>query len=145
MKAPLEKFGAFVVQNLRDKMLDDLEMLLAGKWKAPDLQELQRKLAQLSEDQKKLFRVLVEQITTVGMHDLLFAIQEQADTGAPIRVLVDDQEIAHLSDGLHGEIFGDEGWIVRYSKHASETEMQRSKWAKGQIQKMFGEKNDQKG
>ena len=145
MKEPLDKFGAFFVQNLRDKMLENLEMLLGGRWKAPEVQELQRKLGQLSEDEKKLMHDLVERITTGGMHDLLFALQEQADAGGAIRVLVDDKEIAKLSDGLHGEIFGKEGWIVRYSKHPSEREMERSRWAEVQIQKMFGDKNEDKG
>ncbi len=31
MNDSLEKFGAFLVRNLRDKMLDDLEMFLQGK------------------------------------------------------------------------------------------------------------------
>ena len=34
MNEPLDKFREFFVRNLRDKMLDDLEMLLAGSWKA---------------------------------------------------------------------------------------------------------------
>jgi hypothetical protein len=144
MKEPLDKFGAFFVQNLRDKMLDNLEMLLGGKLKAPEVQELQRKLARLNDDQKRLVRDLVERISTGGMHDFLFALQERADAGS-IRVVVDDKEIAQLSDGLHGEIFGDEGWIVRFSRHPSETEMERSRWAKEQIQKMFGDKNEDKG
>ena len=117
MKEPIEKFGAFFVQNLRDKMLDNLEMLLQGKWKAPELRELQRKLARLNEYDKKTLRDLVERIITGGMHDLLFALQEEADNDGKIRLLVDDKEIAKLSDGLHGEIFGEKGWIVRFSKH----------------------------
>ena len=145
MSQPLDKFGAFFVRNLRDKMLDDLEMLFGGKWKALELQELQRKLGQLSQSEKKLVRELVERITTGGMHDLLFALQEQADAERGIRVLVDDKEIARFSDGLHGEIFGDRGWIVRYSKYPSEAEMERSRWAKQQIQEMFGDKNEGRG
>ena len=145
MKEHLDKFGAFFVRNLRDKILDCLETLLAGKSKALEVQELQRKLAQLSEDEKKLVRDLVEDITTDGMHDLLFALQEEADAGGAIRVLVDDKEVAKVSDGLHGELFGDEGWIVRYSKYPSEKERQRSRWAREQIQRMFRERGEDKG
>jgi hypothetical protein len=57
-------------------------------------------------------------------------------------LFVDGIEVAKLSDGLHGEIFGDEGWIVRYSKYPSDLEIERSRSAKEQIQAMFDDKND---
>jgi len=139
MSDPLDKFGEFFVQNLRDKMLHNLEMMLSSGWKAPDLQELQVKLSGFTDAQKQVVRELAERITTAGMHDLLFAI---ADSGGVVRVLVDGQEIANLSDGLHGEIFGDEGWITRFSKYPSEIEIERSKWAKEQIKNMIGKKDD---
>jgi hypothetical protein len=56
------------------------------------------------------------------MHDLLFAIQEHAEAGGSVRVLVDGQEVATLSDGLHGEIFSDKGWIARFSKYPQKNE-----------------------
>ncbi len=127
------------MQNLRDKMLHDLEMLLSGGWKAPGLQELQTKLSGLTDAQKQTVRELAERLTTAGMHDLLFAI---SDSGGAVRVLVDGQDVAELSDGLHGEIFGADGWITRFSKYPSEVEIERSKWAREKIQKMFGKKDD---
>ncbi len=82
---------------------------------------------------------IAERITTAGMHDLLFAI---ADSGGAVRMLFDGQDVAQISDGLHGEIFGDAGWITRFSKYPSQVEIERSKWAKEQIQKMVGKKDD---
>src|ERR1043166_6962204 len=119
MKEPLEKFGAFFVQHLRDKMICDFEMLLNGAWKAPELQELQRRISGFTDARK-----------------------EEADSGGAVRVLVDGHEVAKLSDGLHGEIFGAEGWIARFSKYPSEVEIERSKSAKGRIQTMLGKKDD---
>jgi hypothetical protein len=139
MSAPLDKFGEFIAQNLRDKMLHDLEIMLSGSWKAPELQELQTKLSGLTNAQKQTGRDLAERLTTAGMHDLLFAI---SDSGGAVRVLVDGQDVAELSDGLHGEIFGDDGWITRFSKYPSEVEIERSKWAREQIQKLIGKKDD---
>jgi hypothetical protein len=139
MSEQLDKFGEFFVQNLRDKMLHNLEMMFGGGWKAPELQELQVKLSGLTDAQKQTFQELVERITTAGMHDLLFAI---ADSGGAVRVLVDGQDVAELSDGLQGEIFGDDGWITRFSKYQSEVEVERSEWAKEQIRKMVCKKDD---
>ena len=143
MNESLEKFGAFFVRNLRDKMLHDLDMILHGEWKAPGIQELQKRVARLSDADKQTLRDLAEHMTTTGMHDLLFALQEEAN-GA-IRVFVDGQEVAKLSDGLHGEIFSDEGWIVRYSSYSSEAQSELLRWPKEQIREMFGADNEHKG
>lgn len=144
MNKSLEKFGAFFVRNLRDKMLDDLEMILQGAWKAPDTQELQKKVAGLSDTDKQTLRDVAEHVITTGMHDLLFALQEQADADGAIRLLVDGKEVAKLSDGLHGEIFGDEGWIVKYSKYSAKAQTELSRWAEEQIRQMFDDDSEQK-
>ena len=119
MSEELDRFGEFFIRNLRDKMLNDLEMLLQGSWKAPGLQKLQRKLCQLDAAEKELLRELADRLVITGMHDFLFALQEQFDADGSIRVLVDGEDVAKISDGLHGEIFGEEGWITRFSKFPS--------------------------
>jgi len=141
MKEPLEKFGAFFIQNLRDNMLYHLEMFLSGTKKSDETQELQRKISSFSDSEKLAIREIVEKIITSGMHDFLFAIQEESDCEGFVKVLVDGQEVAKMSDGLHGEIFGKAGWIVRFSKYPSVAEIERSKWAQEKIQEMFGKKD----
>ena len=142
MNTTLDKFGKFFVQNLRDRMFDDLERLLSGSCKAPKKQKLQGQISGLTDAQKQVLRDLVEELTTAGMHDLLFAIQEEADAGGAFKVLVDGQAVAKLSDGLHGEIYGDTGWIVRFSKYPSQVEIEGSQWAREFIAKKFGNKDD---
>ncbi len=88
-----------------------------------------------------MLRDLAEHMTTTGMHDLLFAFQEEADADGAIRLFVDGNEVAKLSDGLHGEIFGDEPWIVQYSSFASESQIALSRWAEEQIQEMLDRDN----
>lgn len=141
MNPSLDKFGALIVQKLRDSMLDKLEKLLRGESNARDDQQLQSQLAGFSEVQKQAVRDTVDQMIKAGMHDFLFAIQEDADANGPVKVLVDGQEVAKLSDGLHGEIFGDEGWIVRFSKHPCPSEIEGSKRAREFIAKMIGKKD----
>jgi hypothetical protein len=140
MNIPLDKFGKFFVQNLRDRMLRDLEALLRGDKKASE--KLQSQLSGFTDKQNQVLRDMVEELITTGMHDLLFAIQEDADAGGAVKVLVEGQEVAKLSDGLHGEIFGDNGWIVRFSRYPSQVEIERSKWGREFIAKMIGKKDD---
>jgi hypothetical protein len=134
---PLDKFGKFFVQNLRDKALENLEFMLVAWWKAPELQTIQSNLAELPPDARALVREVVEKVLTAAMHDLLFAFQESHDGGTGIEVIVDGKPAAELSDGLQGEIFGEDGWIVRYSKFGSQTEIDRSRWADEKIKRML--------
>jgi len=133
----LDRFGAFFVQHLRDSMVDDLETLLDGSCKADDVQDLQIWLAGLGTKDKQMLRNLIEQISTTGMHDFLFALQEEADNGGDIRLLVNGEEVAKQSDGMHGELFGEEGWIVRHSRHHSQQQIDLSRWAEATISQII--------
>ena len=42
-----------------------------------------------------------------ALHDFLSAWQETND----IQMLVDDQNIVELSDGINGEAYSDQGWL----------------------------------
>lgn len=138
----LDKFGKFFIQNLRDKSLDYLEGLFERKWKAPDLQDLQDRVAAFNPEYKQTVRELVESILTDGMHDLLFAFQESHDCDEGIEIIVDGKTVAELSDGLHGEIFGEEGWMVRFSKHPAEKEIKDSKEAADFINELIKKKDE---
>jgi hypothetical protein len=139
---PLEKFGRFFVENFRDKSLVYLQFMLDGKWKAPDLQALQNKVSNLSPELKALLCEFTDELLTNGMHDLLFAFQESHDCKSGIEVMVDGKLVAALSDGLHGEIFGEDGWIVRYSKFPAAAESARSRWAEKAIEEMLEDDDD---
>ena len=116
MSEGLDKFGEFITVHLRDNALLDAEVLLEGKAKAPGLQVLQDALSGLGENEKEVVRQMVEHSVTTGLHDFLFAIQEESENEGRIRVTVDGEDVAALSDGIHGEIFGDDGWMARYSE-----------------------------
>ena len=75
----LDTFGSFFARSFRDKSLDNVQGLLDGHWKDPELQSLQNKLSKFSPDQKATVRELVETMLTHSMHDLLFAFQESHD------------------------------------------------------------------
>ena len=139
---PIEKFGRLFVGSVRDTSLEYLQFMFDGKWKAPDLQPLQKKVCNLSPDMKAMVYELTEGLLTHAMHDLLFAFQESHDCDTGIEIMVDGQAIAGLSDGLHGEIFGEEGWIVRYSKFPSDAEVEGTRQAEKTIKEMLEDENE---
>jgi hypothetical protein len=113
----LDKFGEFVVAKLRDAVIDHADALLAAHWKAPALQDLQSDLQRLTAEQRAVVRRCVVESVDSGLHDFLFALQEEHDSSGGVSVVVDGRPVAAESDGLHGEPYTVEGWYVRFSKH----------------------------
>jgi hypothetical protein len=117
MGKALDKFGEFVVTKLRDAIIDQADALLSAHWKAPSVQDLQAALQGFTAEQRAIVRRCVVESADSGVHDFLFAMQEEHDAGGGLRVVVDGQIVAAESDGLHGEPFTDDGWYSRFSKH----------------------------
>lgn len=114
-----DKFGAFLVAKLRDSTIDHADALLAAHWKAPGLQALQGDLLRFTPEQRAVVRRCMVDAIDAGIHDFLFALAEEYDNGASIAVIVNGQNVAAQSDGLHGEPYTDEGWYARFSKHGA--------------------------
>ena len=117
MAKALDKFGEFVVAKLRDRAIDHADGLFAGRWKAPGLRALQADLRRLTAEQRAIVRRCVIAAVDSGLHDFLFALQQEHDAGGGVAVVVDGKPVAAESDGLHGEPYSDEGWFARFSKH----------------------------
>jgi hypothetical protein len=109
----LDKFGKFLVKNLRDTGISKAEGLLNGAWKAPALISLQTELGKLSDAQKEIVKKTVINSIDTAIHDFLFALQERADFDNDIQIIVDGENVAEISDGIHGEAYADEGWYAK--------------------------------
>jgi hypothetical protein len=106
-----------MVKNLWDESLEFFDLLAQGHWKAPALQQLQNDLMAMSPEQRIIVRQCVVKAMGTGLHQFLFALGEAHDCEQGIAVVVGDVDICEQSDGLHGEIFGPDGWMAKYSKH----------------------------
>jgi hypothetical protein len=111
------KFGEFIVKNLWDESLDFFDRLARGHWKAPADQPIQRELMALAPEQIALIRRCVVKSLGAGLHRFLFALGEAHDFEKEIAVIVDGVNVVEQSDGLHGESFGPDGWMAKYSRH----------------------------
>src|SRR5262249_25154812 len=97
-------------------------LLAQGHWRAEALQQLQADLKQLSESQRAIVRRCIVNTIDGAIHDFLFALQELADFEDDIQVHVQGKHIAKISDGLHGEMFSDRGWMAKFSKYGEPPE-----------------------
>jgi len=113
----LNKFGKFLVENLRDSGINFSEGLLINHWKAQELISLQNDLQSFSDNQKDIVRRVVVRTIDRAIHDFLFAIAEQADFDNEIQIMVDNKNIADISDGLAGELYSEDGWFTKFSKY----------------------------
>ena len=112
-----DKFGAFIMKKLRDEAIDYYDGLARKHWKAPGLQPLQVALATMTPEQRAVVRRCIISSVDAALHSFLFGLGEAHDRNEGIAVTVDGKNIVEQSDGLHGELFGDDGWYGRYSKH----------------------------
>ncbi|WP_163356170.1 hypothetical protein [Dysgonomonas sp. 25] len=114
----LDKFGEFLVENLRDTGVEFAELLLKNHWKTPSLQSIQGKLSEFTEEQKNIVLEVTIKSIDRAIHDFLFAVQEEADSDNEIQIIVNKKNIAKISDGLHGEAYSEDGWYAKYSNYA---------------------------
>jgi hypothetical protein len=113
---PLDKFGKFMVENLRDRALEQNQMLLNGDLRGQNIQELQSRIASLPAEQRELIARLAKDLIDTAMHDILYAFQDAHDRDLGIEVTVDGANVADESGMLNGEHLGSNGWIDRFSK-----------------------------
>lgn len=112
-----DKFGRFLVEKLRDEAIDFHDGLVAARWKSPSLQELQSALSGLSDEQRTIARRCFMAGIDSGLASFLAALELAHETRSGIVVVVDGEDVAEQSDGLAGELWSDEGWLKRYSRH----------------------------
>ena len=113
----LEKFGELLIHKVRDKAINDWEMILNGKMKGTRAAQIRNLISGYSLEQLEILKELIPQVVDTTLHHLLWTI-EQLDI---LKILLSDKEgttcdIKEVSDGLPGELYGDLGWIKRFSK-----------------------------
>ncbi len=112
----LDHFGKFIAENLRDRAMKHYDLMAQGHWKSPSILIVQERIVNLSQEQKDIMRRCLLSSVDSAIHDFLFKLQKQADFENRIEILVDGENIVECSDGIHGEMFLEDGWFARFSK-----------------------------
>lgn len=113
--SPLDAFGKFLMEYLRDAALTNYDNLARGLRKASALEELTSYMASLSEPEREIIRRCLIASLDSGIHDFLYHLVLETDNEGRVQVTVDGVNVVPLSDGLQGEPFGKRGWIAKYS------------------------------
>ena len=119
----LEHFGRVLMAEVRDATIEKYEMIADGTLKSARASELREKLAAFSNEQGVVARELVVSAVDDAIHNLLWMLEQNADE---ISLMCDapdaaaKESVSDLSDGLCGELYGEDGWIARFSAYETE-------------------------
>lgn len=108
-KEALDKFGHDYIASVRDNSIDSIKSMVEGRSKT--YREITATYStEVLEGLLALTPFIVDKVIA---HSLgFFEEQEQ------VRILMPGvSDLARLSDGLEGELYGANGWIARFSKH----------------------------
>jgi hypothetical protein len=110
----LELFGKLISEDLRDSSLNRYMDLESDRLGSEYSKQLSKELSTFTGEQKKIIRKVLTASVDTGIHNFLFALEEERNG---IKVMIDNENIAELSDGLQGEIYSSDGWFEKFSQH----------------------------
>jgi predicted PhzF superfamily epimerase YddE/YHI9 len=117
----LDKFGELLMKRVRDKAIGDWERMVTGEMKGTTAAKVQQQIALLDVQQRDALQKLIPQIIDTTLHHLLFMVEQERSL-IPLMSSKDgvDQNLREISDGLSGELYGNHGWIARFSTKSRE-------------------------
>ncbi len=116
----LDKFGQFLILNLRDNAIDFYDKLIAGVYKANKIQRLQDNLMHFSSEEKEFVRICLVAGIDTEIHDFLLALMENYSSKKDVEVIVNGENIVPLSKALYKELPTKDGWFARFSRYQIE-------------------------
>lgn len=110
----LDQFGKHLIQDVRDRAIEDLDKTLAGEMKGRSA----ARIMQIIESETNcldLIKRLVPYYVDLTIHKVLAALEE-----APVSITYhlpsgESVNIKAATDGLSGELYSEDGWIARFS------------------------------
>lgn len=119
----LEHFGHILIADVRDATIEKYEMIADGTIKSARALELNEKLAAFDDEQQLVVRQFVASAVDDTIHNILWMLEQNADE---MHLMCGASEgaaksnVSDLSDGLCGELNGEDGWIARFSAYKAE-------------------------
>lgn len=112
----LDYFGELLVTNVRDEVILRWDKIIDGSQKG----ETADRVRQTLRSTKDLSRAIASLIPAI-VDGALFQLLSTIETNPGVDIIVSADESGHAvsvcdeSDGLAGELYGQRGWIAKYS------------------------------
>jgi hypothetical protein len=115
----LDVFGKFIVQNIRDNIISEVEALILGNSMMLHRYEMAQKLRKFNEEDLGVIWELCVKSIDSGLSNFLYELNEISGSQkhSRIKVLVDDEDVTEIEPFLQNELCCNEGWIERFSRY----------------------------
>ena len=112
MSDVLDYFGETLINEVRDRTIRLYDKKIHGTMVDEASRKIYSKLSNFDEEHKAVLEEIIAGVVDLSLHNMLCVLDEHED----IKVLVNEDNIAEVSDGLAGELYTEDGWIERFSK-----------------------------
>lgn len=116
-KKSLHQFGKGLMENVHDEELALFDRLMSGKMADARSRELYARYRTLNAEDADLARQLVDEAVGGAIARFLHYLDEYQFQLFARQDLNKQHDIVAASDGLAGELYGDNGWIARFSRY----------------------------
>jgi hypothetical protein len=112
----LDEFGQLLMAQVRDQTLADLQRVVSGKMADESSRNLFDEFKKLNPESCEFVKKLLVVTVDAAIARFLYFLD---DFQIEVRFRTSEGEqhdVRAISDGLHGEIWTEDGWIKRFSK-----------------------------
>ncbi|MNG10573.1 hypothetical protein D3C84_940500 [compost metagenome] len=116
-KSNLDYFGQIIVSGARDASIGFWERLLEGKIKSAGSKLLYEELQkEFDHSQREIVLLIISQVVDTTVHNFLWTIEQTDDIDLIRSQEQGSMSLKSQSDGLTGELYSEDGWILRFSQ-----------------------------
>lgn len=117
---PLDIVGELLMVRVRDKSIEDWERILDGRMKGQTAEKVRQELAGTGSEVPAAVNRMVPRVVDTVLHHLLWTLEQEQAINLSIEADgTVTPSIREVSDGLSGELYGERGWIVKFSQKKS--------------------------
>ena len=117
MNNVLNDFGKIFIRDVRDRTIEDIDSLISGKYKTQKSINLSNIFSSLDSSSKSFFNEIIPIIVDYCLNNMLEMFEQNED----IELIMKNQDLTSISDGLAGELYTEDGWIQKFSNQRYDT------------------------
>jgi hypothetical protein len=117
----LDIVGQLLMTQVRDRSIEDWERILDGRMKGQTAERVRRELTGTGDEALELLSRTVPRVVDTVLYHVLRTLEH--DQTLKLSVEVDGKFtpcVSEVSDGLSGELYGERGWIRKFSQKKPE-------------------------
>jgi len=120
MSDNLDILGKLLMGKLRDVSIELCEGLTESRYESPGHKEIQKEIENFSPEQKQALIKCVTYCIDGGINDFLFNLDKASRNSKELSISLKGEDVSGLTEGLHRELYGAQGWQQRFSRYGIE-------------------------